>query len=151
MQVCLMTSHHTSKHALSLVLAKIFREPCITLFTARSRIFLLAAILRAALSPPPPPPWQASRLRKNAPIIIGQQLLGQCFVEATERFGWPFRVRSDKGGENIDVELFMFVMKGLNTGAVTLLAVPASINVLKDCGEMSSDVSVPCTIHCFIC
>ena len=43
--------------------------------------------------------------------------VGQCFIEATERFGWPSRVRSDKGGENVDVAFFMFVMKGLNRGS----------------------------------
>ena len=43
--------------------------------------------------------------------------VGQCFIEATERFGWPSRVRSDKGGENVDVAFLMFVMKGLNRGS----------------------------------
>jgi hypothetical protein len=39
------------------------------------------------------------------------------FVQATENFGWPSRLRSDKGGENVDVAFAMFLVKGLNRGS----------------------------------
>lgn len=39
------------------------------------------------------------------------------FIQATERYGWPSRVRSDKGGENVDVALLMFLVKGLSRGS----------------------------------
>lgn len=43
--------------------------------------------------------------------------VSQCFMDATERYGWPSRVRSDKGGENVDVAYAMFLVKGLNRGS----------------------------------
>ena len=46
--------------------------------------------------------------------------VGQCCIEATERFGWPSPVRSDKGDKSIDV--------ALNSGD-------------------PSDVSVPCKLY----
>ena len=43
--------------------------------------------------------------------------VSQWFFEAVEKFGWPSRVRSDKGGENVDVAFLMFSVKGLNRGS----------------------------------
>lgn len=37
----------------------------------------------------------------------------QLFLEATAKFGWPSRVRSDLGGENIDVARAMIAARGL--------------------------------------
>ena len=66
--------------------------------------------------------------------------VGQCFIEPTERFGWPSPVRSDKGDENIDV--------ASNRGShIADSSDPVTINVLKDSGEMSSVVSVPCKLY----
>jgi hypothetical protein len=39
------------------------------------------------------------------------------FVEAVQKYGLPRRVRSDKGGENIDVCQFMLEHQGLNHGS----------------------------------
>ena len=41
----------------------------------------------------------------------------QCFVNGTQEFGLPARVRSDKGVENVDVARFMIARRGLNRGS----------------------------------
>ena len=43
--------------------------------------------------------------------------VSRCFLEAVEKFGWPSCVRSDEGGENVDVAFLMFSVKGLNGGS----------------------------------
>ena len=64
---------------------------------------------------------------------------GQYFIEATERFGWPSPVRSDKGDESIDV--------ALNGGShIAGSSDPVTISVLKDSGD-PSDVSVLCKLY----
>ena len=41
----------------------------------------------------------------------------QCFVSGTQEFGLPFRVRGDRGVENVDVARFMIANRGLNRGS----------------------------------
>jgi hypothetical protein len=38
----------------------------------------------------------------------------QCFVNGTQKFGLPSRVRGDRGVENVDVARFMIANRGLN-------------------------------------
>ena len=40
----------------------------------------------------------------------------QCFVNGTQAFGLPFRVRTDRGVENVDVARLMIENRGLNRG-----------------------------------
>ena len=40
------------------------------------------------------------------------------FIAAIERNGWPSRVQSDKGGENVDVAASMLRHRGLNRGSI---------------------------------
>ncbi len=39
------------------------------------------------------------------------------FLEATKRFGEPSHVRGDRGGENVDVSVWMIMRKGPNRGS----------------------------------
>ena len=41
----------------------------------------------------------------------------QCFVNSTQEFGLPARVRGDRGVENVDVARFMIANRGLNRGS----------------------------------
>ena len=41
----------------------------------------------------------------------------QRFICGTEKFGLPFRVRGDRGVENVDVARFMMQRRGLNRGS----------------------------------
>ena len=41
----------------------------------------------------------------------------QSFIEACERYGYPSRVRSDQGGENIDVARLMLLLRGPSRGS----------------------------------
>lgn len=41
----------------------------------------------------------------------------QCFVNGTQAFGLPFRVRGDRGVENVDVARLMIENRGLNRGS----------------------------------
>ena len=63
------------------------------------------------------------------------------FVVAVEKNGWPSRVRSGKGGENVDVAASMLRRRELNRGSI-LLGSLYIINALSDCGELSQFVSV---------
>lgn len=42
----------------------------------------------------------------------------QCFEQAIARYGVPSRARSDKGGENVDVSLFMLQYRGTGRGSM---------------------------------
>jgi len=41
----------------------------------------------------------------------------QCFIHGTQKSGLPFRVRGDRGVENVDVARFMIQRRGLNRGS----------------------------------
>ncbi len=41
----------------------------------------------------------------------------QCFVDGTDRFGIPMRVRGDRGTENVDVARYMVQVRGMNRGS----------------------------------
>ncbi|KAE8185318.1 hypothetical protein CF328_g7583 [Tilletia controversa] len=43
--------------------------------------------------------------------------VADCFLEATERCGWPSRVRADHGGENLEVMRLMEEARGHNRGS----------------------------------
>ena len=49
--------------------------------------------------------------------IIKQTLSFLCFKKLIAKYGIPSRVRSDRGGENIDVTKFMIENRGLNRGS----------------------------------
>lgn len=38
----------------------------------------------------------------------------EVFLDAVERFGAPLRVRGDRGGENIEVSVWMIMKRGPN-------------------------------------
>jgi hypothetical protein len=39
------------------------------------------------------------------------------FLEAVENYGLPWRIRVDRGGENISIAVYMIMMRGRNRGS----------------------------------
>ena len=58
------------------------------------------------------------------------------FDEATRMYGVPFRVRSDKGGENVDVWNYMERVRGHGRSSFIILVAVCIILVLRDYGGM---------------
>lgn len=71
------------------------------------------------------------------------------FQEAIAKYGVPSRVRSDRGGENIDVAKFMIENRGLNRGSRSQERV-YTIKGLRGCGEMYFLMCYNYTILSFI-
>ena len=65
----------------------------------------------------------------------------QLFLEATKAYGWPSRVKSDCGGENIEVARCM-------TSTIRLLVQVFTTKGYRGCGETRFDAFVTFTTPC---